>query len=279
MVEPTESEDLGLLPTDLLVPRPAVSIVRCDGHRGCVADVALLARGIPLFPVDRWCHLAELAAARSSCSYRIGWAAIFLKAYGKVVRQTPALRSWFLPGLRPRLATTNQNVATVAVNRSEDGSERLCWGRLDRPEELPLLAIQQFIDDCGHKPIEDMFKRQLELEMLPGWLRRLVLRWNHRSRSTKRAARLGTYSLSTLAGLGGSNRFHPTLCTTSLSYQPLEPDGRCLVTLIADHRVVDGALVARSLAQLETILQHDLVSELHSLAAPSAGHEPPSAAA
>jgi hypothetical protein len=261
------------------VSRSAISIVRCDGHRGCVADVAMLARDIPLFPVDRWCNLADLAEARVNCRHRIGWAAIFLKAYGKVVCQTPALRSWFLPGLRPRIATTNQNVATVAINRPHENSERLCWGRLDRPEELPLLAIQQFIDDCGHNPIEDMFKRQMELEMLPGWLRRLVLRWNHRSRSPKRAARLGTYSLSTLAGLGGSNRFHPTLCTSSLSYQPLEADGRCLVTLIADHRVVDGALVAHSLAQLESILQHDLVSELLSLAAPPVEHEPPSTAA
>ena len=258
---------------------PPVSIVRCDGHRSCVADVSLLARSVPLFPIDRWCNLAELAAARAECRPRIGWATLFLKAYGKVVRQTPALRSWFLPGLFPQLATTSQNVATIAINRIEDEHERLCWARLERPEELPLLEIQKFIDDCGQKPLGDMFKRQLELEMLPGWLRRLVLRWNHRSRSAKRAARLGTFSLSTLAGLGASNRFHPTLCTSSLSYQPLETDGRCLVTLIADHRVVDGALVARSLAQLETVLQHDLVKELRSLDAPLAKHGPPSAAA
>lgn len=261
------------------MPPSPVTTVPCDGHRGCIADVALLAREIPLFPVDRWCDLAAVATARAACRHRIGWAAIFLKAYGKVVRQTPALRSWFLPGLRPRLATTSQNVATLAINRVEDGAERLCWARLDRPEERPLLDIQRFIEACSQHPLEEMFKRQLELEMLPGWLRRLVLRWNHRSRSAKRAARLGTYSLSTLAGLAASNRFHPSLCTTSLSYQPLEADGRCLVTLIADHRVVDGALVARSLAQLETVLQHDLVSELQTLAAAPVAHGPPSAAA
>ena len=67
-----------------------------------------------------------------------------------------------------------------------------------------------------------------------------------------------------LRGYGASNHFHPTLCTTSISYRPIEADGRCLVTLIADHRVIDGAVVARSLANLEKFLQQDLVHELRS---------------
>jgi len=258
--------------------RHPVTTTACDGNRSCIADVAMVAREIPLFPVDRHCELAPLAAARSACRHRIGWAAIFLKAYATVVRQTPALRSWFLPGLRPRLATTSQNVATLAINRLEEGVERLCWARLDRPEERPLTDIQQFIDDCGRKPLAEMFKRQLELEMLPSWLRRIVLRWNLRSTSAKRVARLGTFSLSTLAGLGAGNRFHPTLCTSSLAYGPVTADGCCLVTLIADHRVVDGALVARSLITLEDVLREDLVRELQELAAPAAGGLPSAAA-
>lgn len=249
---------------------PSVTTTTCSGNRSCIADVAMLAGAIPLFPVERHCDLAELAAARSACRQRIGWAAIFLKAYGMVVRQTPALRSWFLPGLWPRLATTEQNVATLAINRLDEDVERLCWARLERPEERPLADIQQFIDDCGRKPLAEMFKRQIELERLPGWLRRTVLRWNLRSASAKRAARLGTFSLSTLAGLGADNRFHPTLCTSSLAYGPLAPDGRCRVTLIADHRVVDGALVARSLIMLEQVLQADLLRELRQLVAPAA---------
>ncbi|NBX23529.1 MAG: hypothetical protein EBR52_05365, partial [Microbacteriaceae bacterium] len=112
------------------------------------------------------------------------------------------------------------------------------------------------------RPVEEFFKRQLQLEMVPGPLRRTILRWNMNSCSPKRAARIGTFSLSTLAGLGASNRFHPTICTTSLSYAPLEADGRCLVTLIADHRVLDGAVVARALARLEETLRRDIAAEL-----------------
>ena len=242
----------------------SITTVRCDGHRGCVADIAMLAKNIPLFPVDRWCNLADLSRARAASNQRIGWAAIFLKAYARVVEQTPELRSWFLPGLWPRIATTNQIVATLAINRIENDTEQLCWARLHQPETLSLIDIQRFIDECCSKPSQELFKRQRELEMLPGFLRRAVLRWNLRSASRKRSSRIGTFSLSTLAGYCASNHFHPTLCTTSVSYRPIEADGRCLVTLIADHRVIDGAVVARSLANLENFLQQDLVHELRS---------------
>jgi pyruvate/2-oxoglutarate dehydrogenase complex dihydrolipoamide acyltransferase (E2) component len=87
--------------------------------------------------------------------------------------------------------------------------------------------------------------------------------------SRKRAARIGTFSLSTLAGMGATNRFHPTICTTSLSYAPLDADGNCLVTLIADHRVLDGAVVARALIRLEEVLCHEMRAELRTLAADS----------
>jgi hypothetical protein len=98
--------------------------------------------------------------------------------------------------------------------------------------------------------------------MLPGWLRRTVLRWNLHSSSPKRPSRLGTFSLSTLAGFQAFNRFHPTLCTTSLAYGPLEPDGRCLVTIIADHRVLDGATVAAALVRLEQVLATQIADAL-----------------
>ena len=259
--------------------QPSITTIRCDGHRGCVADIAMLAKNIPLFPVDRWCNLTELTQARTASHHRIGWAAIFLKAYGKVVEQTPELRSWFLPGLWPRIATTNQIVATLAINRIENDTEQLCWARLHQPETLPLVDIQRFIDECCSAPSNELFKRQRELEMLPGFLRRAVLRWNLRSASRKRSTRIGTFSLSTLAGYGASNHFHPTLCTTSISYRPVEADGRCLVTMIADHRVIDGAVVARSLATLEKFLQQDLVHELRSQTEPQATDATPSNAA
>jgi len=243
--------------------------------------VARLAQEIPLFPVERTMPLGPLAAARAAVgktasvehpagTTRIGWAAVFLKAYALVSREMPVLRTWLVRGFPgPRLATAAESVATLAVNRVEDGEDRLFWARLAAPDAKSLPEIQQFIVDCATKPVEEMFKRQLQLEMVPGFLRRTILRWNMNSFSRKRATRIGTFSLSTLAGMGATNRFHPTICTTSLSYAPLDDDGNCLVTIIADHRVLDGAVVARALARLEEVLCHEMLAELRTLAAVS----------
>jgi len=249
---------------------PAVSAVvrsRFPAARGGVADVARLAQAIPLFPVERSMNLRELSAVRASSPVRIGWAALFVKAYARVAAEMPVLRTWLVRGLVPRLATAPTSVATLAVNRVDDGEDRLFFARVHQPEARSLLDIQRFITDCGTKPVDEVFQRQLQFERLPGLLRRTILRWNINSFSPKRATRIGTFSLSTLAGFGATNRFHPTICTTSLSYAPLEADGRCLVTLICDHRVLDGAAAARALARLEEVLCEQMTAELQALAA------------
>jgi hypothetical protein len=51
------------------------------------------------------------------------------------------------------------------------------------------------------------------------------------------------------------------------------------VTLIADHRVLDGAVVARALARLEEVLCHEMLAELGGLATVSPlAARPPAAA-
>ena len=256
----------------------AITTAAAPRSPGCGGDVAIVARHIPLFPVERTMQIAPVAEARDRTATRIGWAAIFMKAYAIVARETPVLRTWLargLFGLRP--VTASASVATLAVNRVEAGGDRLFFARLHEPEALPLPEIQRFIDDRATLPVEDIFKRQLQLEMLPAFVRRTLLQWNMGLATPKRATRLGTFSLSTLAGMGAVNRFHPTICSTSLSYGPLDADGRCLVTLIADHRVLDGAAAARALQTLERVLLADIVAELTALRGDRAA--PPQAAA
>lgn len=259
------------------MPAP-VQMSSMNGPRSCVADIVCLARQLPLFPVERMVRLAAVAEARTAAAARIGWAAVFLRAYGVVAREMPILRTWVVRGVRPRLATTADGVAILAVNRRDQDADRLCFGRLLRPEGQPLAAIQRFVDDCKTRPVAEMFRRQVQLEMLPGWLRRTILRWNLHSASPRRPGRLGTFSLSTLANAQAFNRFHPTLCTTSLTYGPLEADGRCLVTIIADHRILDGATVAAALVRLEEVLTTQIACELRAVRDPRAA-DPAAAAA
>ena len=107
-------------------------------------------------------------------------------------------------------------------------------GRIDMAHGSGGRAMAQLIDE--------VFARQLELRMVPRLLRRLVLRWNLRSASAKRALRIGTFSLSTLAGEGCSNRDHPTFLTTSLSYDPLDDAGLERRDVVVHHVEILGEL-------------------------------------
>ena len=247
-----------------------LSLTRLDRQRRLVCDVVSAARRVPFFPVERMIALHDLAAARAAAASRIGWAAIFVKAYAIVARDMPPLRSWYVPGLWPRQATSGESVATVSINRPIDGADVLFWAHLPSPDRQPLPELQAAIAAHATAPVDDVFRRQQELARLPGWLRRTVLWWNLHSTSPKRAKRMGTFSVSTLASHAAFNRFHPSPLTTSLTYGPLDGQGRSLVTLLADHRLLDGVPVAKALARLDEVLHTDIARELGSLASATA---------
>jgi hypothetical protein len=73
--------------------------------------------------------------------------------------------------------------------------------------------------------------------------------------------------MSTLAGQGALNRWHPSVLTSSLSWGPLDEAGRSLVTMIYDHRVMDGMAAARGLGELEKILHGAIATELETMVA------------
>lgn len=243
--------------------RPLVTPL--NRQRRLVCDVVAAARRVPVFPVERLMDLAAVAEARAAAAPRIGWAAVFLKAYARVARDMPPLRSWYLPGLWPRQATSPESVATLSINRRVEDRDVLFWAHLPAPDRVPLAELQASIDRHARDPVDTVFRRQLQLAALPGWLRRTVLWWNLHTASRKRAKRMGTFSLSTLAGQAAYNRLHPSPLTTSLTYGPLDAEQRCLVTLLADHRLLDGAPVARALEQLERVLGDEIACELRSL--------------
>jgi hypothetical protein len=62
-----------------------------------------------------------------------------------------------------------------------------------------------------------------------------------------------------------TNRGHQSIATTSLTYGPLDEQGKSLVTLLCDHRVVDGMAGAAAINDLERVLQGEIAGELRSL--------------
>jgi hypothetical protein len=230
--------------------------------RRLVLDLMRISRRMPLYPLERCFELAELARLRQASVPRISWPVVFLKAYGLVADRYSQLRQTYMCWPWPHLYEHPCSVAMVAVNRLEGDQERIFWGRFLQPERQPLIALQQTLDHFKSDPISPTFRRQLRLSRAPAPLRRLAWWMTLNLSGDRRARRLGTFGMSTLGGQGIVNRWHPSCLTGSLSYGPLDPDGRMLVTVIFDHRVMDGAPLARALAALEKTLQTTIAEEL-----------------
>jgi hypothetical protein len=215
-------------------------------------------------PVEREIDLRELTVLRSEVSPKISWTMLFIKAYGLLSHQHPHLRQALMTWPWTHLYEHPCSVAMLAINRLEEQEDRLFWGRFVAPETRPLADLQAELDCYKSGPVASIFRRQVRLAQFPSPLRRIAWRLTLNS-GTKRAKRLGTFGLSTLAGLGAYNRHHPSCLSTSLSYAPMDAKGRALVTILFDHRIVDGAAIARDLAELEMILNTDIAAELRGM--------------
>ncbi|WP_417732346.1 hypothetical protein [Rosistilla oblonga] len=235
-------------------------------NRRLVLDVCAISRRMPLFPAERNVDLSQVAQARSESPSRVSWAAIFTKAFALAAADQPQLRQTYYRLPWPHLYEHNHSVASIAMHRFDGEEDRLCWARIRRVEELTLAEIQRQLDDFKSQPIEVAFRSQYRLSRMPMPIRRLVwgLALNFSGRS--RAKEVGTFSMSSVAGLGTYNRFHPTVLSSSLSYGPIDDDGNCLVTLICDHRVIDGYRAGICLQQIESMLAGPIAEELRQMA-------------
>jgi hypothetical protein len=236
-------------------------------HR-LVNDLLYFSAKTPLVPVERRFDLAELAALRDSAPARISWTILFIKAYGLLSQRHPHLRRAYMAWPWPHLYEHPLSVAMLAINRPDANEDRLFWGRFLNPEMRSLPELQHELERYKSEPVQTVFRRQIRLARFPLPLRRIAW-WLTLNSGPKLAKRFGTFGLSTLAGMGAYNGRHPACLTTSFSYGPLEPGGQMLVTILFDHRILDGAAIARDLADLESILKTEVSAELRELSGES----------
>jgi hypothetical protein len=252
--------------------QPAGVSIPLSLPRQLMCDYLHFARQIPSVPVQRRMKLGAVVAARAATGLRPSWCAIFTKAYGFVTAAAPQFRRAYLSFPRPHFYEHPVNVTSVAIERKFGDEDAVFFAHIRRPEALGLADIDARLRRFKEQPLESIgaYRRILFVNRLPRPLRRLLWWIGLNVWGRKRAAFMGTSGITVYAGLGAASLHPLSLLTTTLNYGVIEPDGSVDVRITYDHRVMDGATVARALAELERVLTHEILAELRYLPAADA---------
>jgi hypothetical protein len=230
-----------------------------------VIDFLHFARALPTVPVQRRMSIKAVVDARKSCHERPPWSAIFMKAYALVGREYPALRRAYVKFPWPHLCEYPSSTGTIMFERDYEGEPSVFSLLVKDPAALSLGELRVLIGRGATAPIESVkdFSRALRLSALPRPLRRLIW-WLGLNIARQRGNYFGTFALSVYSALYVDSLHPLSPLTTLLNYGFIQYDGQVDVRITYDHRVLDGATVARALQRLQDILNGPIVQELRS---------------
>src|SRR5262249_3454002 len=145
------------------------------------------------------------------------------------------------------------SVASVAIERQLREEEAVFFAHIRAPDEQTLEDMDVHLRRCKEGPIEEfgLFRRIARMSRLPRPVRRFMWWYGLNTSGARRAKHLGTFGISVTAGLGAAALHQLSPLTIALNYGVFEENGRIDVRLVYDHRVLDGGLVARALAEME----------------------------
>ena len=242
-------------------------IIPLSLNRIAICDMLRLAHMTPTVPVQKQMGLAAVVTARARHLRRPSWSAIFTKAYGLLAAETPELRRAYVKLMRHQLYEYPTSVAGIAIEREEEGEKGVFLAKIKHPARLSIVQLHEEIKQCKEKPIVEIkeFRRGQWIARMP-WPIRRVLWWLALNFGRQCANYFGTFTLSVYSGLGAESLHPLTPTTTTLNYGVIDANGNVAVRIIYDHRVMDGATVARALDRMENILNTAIVEELNAAA-------------
>jgi hypothetical protein len=241
----------------------ACRTLRLPRYRRFVVDYSNLCRHMPLITLERHMNLKALVDARGNSLLRPSWTAIFIKAYARMALLRPEMRRAFMRYLVPHLYEHYQSRATFIVERLIEGEEVPLYSSIDGPEHLPLVELHKIVQEARSRPLEEMLEFRILRWLLraPGPIRWFLWRLAYHWSGWGRAQWFGTFGITSVASLGaGLNRIVTGIPT--LHYSTFDDDGGIFMRLTVDHRLLDGAPVARALAQMEEILLTEILYEI-----------------
>ncbi len=229
--------------------------IRLTPSRVFIADMSRMARRTPQGVLTRRIAFTEAAALRATLDPRPQWTAIFAKAWAEIAAELPELRRTYATLPWPHLYEHPTSVASIMVEREVEGEKVLFPARVKSPAERSLADVIGDIELARTAPIGAIRHNRIILlvSRLPRPLRR-VLWWFAFNRPRHRAHYAGTFGVSVVGHLGASIIVPVSPLTTFISYGPFAEDGTVDVTIGFDHRVMDGAVVARAMGLLDARL-------------------------
>ena len=188
--------------------------------RRLTIDVLHYNRRVPTCAHDRRFNLAGLVELRTRLPQRVSWSLLFIKAFAMVASNRPVLRQSYIEWPWPHVLEHPHSVAMLATQRDHSGEPWLFWSRFAQPEQRSLIEMQQALDQYQSEPVEKIFLQQWRLSGLPTVLRRCFWWWTLNFAGSKRAKRVGTFFLSTLASKGVEIQDPPAFLTSNLTDGP-----------------------------------------------------------
>ncbi len=236
--------------------------------RRWIADLLHAGRRIPTVTVERRVDVSAVAAARKQLADPPPWVVLFTKAYALVAARRPELRRAYMPFPWPHLFQADESVATVAVEREYLGEPAVFFGSLRHPEGQSLIQLTQHMNRWRTHPVENIrsFQRLIEYTRMPWPLRRLAWWWTANVSRKWRMRVFGTFGVSVTASEGATALNLISPLSTSVNYGVFGPGHTLPVRVHFDHRVLDGAPVARALGDLEETMNTVIVAELLAMA-------------
>jgi hypothetical protein len=234
--------------------------------RRLVGDLMHLSIGVPRVTVQRRMNLAPLVAARRALDDRPPWTAIFVKGYALLAQETPEFRRAYVKLPWPRLYEYPESVAAITHERDFEGEKAVLQTRTKAPARRSIAELAALIREAQALPVMEVreFRRALNMARAPAPIRRLLM-WLALNLGRQRAIFFGTFHLSVSSGLGAESFTAHTPLTTLLNYGPIDAEGQVNVRIFYDHRVMDGATVARALDRFEKVLNGPVADEVRAI--------------
>ncbi len=232
-----------------------------------VCDLMHFAKKVPSIPVQRKMRLGPLMAARREAAEpRPKWVILMAKGFSHVAAEIPKLRHSYMTFPWPHIYEHPESIAAIAVEREYKGEDGVFFPKFHAPNKQPIATLDAYMRFFKEAPFEklDEFWLGLFVSRFPGPIRRSLWWFALNVSGDIRGRVFGTFGISVYSALGAES-LHPISPSTSLlNFGAISPQGDVDLRLIYDHRVLDGASVARALNRLEEVLNDQVPGELES---------------